>query len=243
MATQSWRSTAWRVTLLAALVLAIVIILLRGAMSGNDSTARASVIDLDYPYLTTNRDHLGICVQTTSTASLTADDARSRVSEALELVQQEEYWPDAFATGRVAVDAGCPTIGSLLSPDNPVKPSGKGFQGGEARVNLIVDSASPYLLYVFVLSDAELQALFGSVSNRAQAQEMLCDENRQCAQVTTGVYISDRELDDAAFLADWLSKGIGLVPAVAPANADPDAERTKLTPVVPGDIKPTEKAP
>lgn len=249
MAPPRQRRTGSRIALIAALVALIAAVLVGAALSGNDAPAQATsstpastapptpTIPPATPHVTVaatsermllpgNREILGICVQATASASLTEDAAREHVATAFELVKQADYWPDALDRERTTVDAGCPTVAALLHPEHPTQPTSK---GGNPDVEHRVERPSPYLVHVIVLSDDELRSVFGSIAMRVQVQEMQCTEHRQCWQVTTGLYLTDRELADTAFVTDWLSKSIGFVPPVPPSPSDPDAVHAKET--------------
>ncbi len=80
-----------------------------------------------------------------------------------------------------------------------------------------VARASRFRVFVFVVPEGQTAALFSGAARRTGAQELLCDdEGHACVAVTTGLYLSPRELRDAPFLQDALARAIGLEPPVPP---------------------------
>lgn len=65
---------------------------------------------------------------------------------------------------------------------------------------------------------------------RRVPQEMVC-RGHQCGEVTTGLYLTPEEVQNTAFLVDWLTKAMGLESPV-PILPDPRTpeERQRLFP-------------
>ena len=68
---------------------------------------------------------------------------------------------------------------------------------------------STYRLMVFVLPEAETERLFGKSQFRWFAQEMTCGGDT-CAEVTTGLYVSEREIQNPAAIVAMLAPALGL---------------------------------
>jgi len=128
-------------------------------------------------------------------------DAQSRVSEALESAGAPKSPP--FVPMSPA--AGCPhgtpvleapTDGSLLR-DHPIRPP--------------VQTASPYTLKLFVLSDAEAQALFPGKQYLRMPYERICNERGgSCQTVSIALLIGDADATNEAVILEAIVDGLGM---------------------------------
>lgn len=159
--------------------------------------------------LSRTRDRLALCTQPVSGARATAAQARTAVAGALATTPEVAR----LAPGAV-VEAGCPTTPYLLRPGAraPV-----GRPSGDPTMTR-VDQPSKYRVFVFVLPQPEIDRLFGRTSLRRVAEEYLC-EGDSCAEVTTGVYLSDAELQNGQLIRTRLEEALGPRPIGPPKGA------------------------
>uniref|UniRef100_A0A831X2F6 Uncharacterized protein n=1 Tax=Thermorudis peleae TaxID=1382356 RepID=A0A831X2F6_9BACT len=170
--------------------------------------------------LTTNRDRLALCVEPVAAPTVDLEVARQRMDAALATLTQHPHWrPAGLAQNAPVVEIGCPGKPYLLEPGVSVK-------GGKPTGDPVaqrVDVPSRFRVFVYILPEPELARIFGDTSIRRAPQEMFC-EGDSCAEVTTGLYLSPREVHDAPFLSDQLAKVIGLELAkpLDPGSPRPD---------------------
>lgn len=128
-------------------------------------------------------------------------DAQSRVSEALEAAGA----PKSPAFVPMSPEIGCPhgtpalatpADGSLLR-DHPVRPP--------------VQTASPYTLKLFVLPDAEAQALFPGKQYLRLPYERICNERGgSCQTVSIALLIADADTTNEAAILEAIIDGLGM---------------------------------
>lgn len=172
--------------------------------------------------LAPNRAALAACVAGVGPAAVAVPTARQRIEQALTGLSQQPVWGKAgLAVVPRVVDIGCPSEPYLLQPGVTWE-DGVPITGAGPRV----ETASSYRLFVFVLPPDELSHVIrGRHDIRTAAQELLC-RGHQCAEVSTGLYLTPDEVSNNAFLQEWLAKGLGLEPPVAlPPNAPVPVQR------------------
>jgi hypothetical protein len=165
-----------------------------------------------------NRDRLRICVQVVRVA---VDQGRAR--EAVEAALRETAKHPSWRSGGLdvappVVDSGCPQEPVVLKP-GVVFQGPKSLEGFDiAYWGSVVEEPSPYRLFVFIVPREELAAhVIGWEDFRTFIQEGLCETTpyeKNCAQVTTGLYLLPEEVGNAAFVRAWLEKALGLEPLV-----------------------------
>ncbi|HSH80694.1 MAG TPA: hypothetical protein VLA19_19375 [Herpetosiphonaceae bacterium] len=170
--------------------------------------------------LTAGRDRLAVCVQPLSGA-ISPDEARAPVEAVLPAALQHPWWvADGLAAPVVETNCAPTATPFLLQPGATSilgKPSGN-FN------SLDVTQPARFRLFVFVLPQTQIRAIFGDSPYRVAPQEFLCREH-QCSEVTTGIYVSPEELRDAAFLKLALQRGLGLERPVPEGRVDPSLPR------------------
>jgi hypothetical protein len=155
--------------------------------------------------VTANRERLAICVQAVGTDAGAEMDVKRRIEALLPQLMEHPRWrPAGLGAAPPVVDIGCPSDPALLRP-------GAHPKGGDPSSSSLVLEASPYLVFVFILPQAEIDRLFSNWPYRKVPQENLC-EGHVCFEVTTGLYLSPGEAQQAPFLLESLLKAIGLEP-------------------------------
>lgn len=214
-----------RFAILVCLIIAIAASILIGPAVLVSQPAAASVIDVSHPFLVPSRDHVAICVETVDGSQPGGDTERVRaqVRNALSIIASTPEWEAAgFASAEPTVASGCPQQGYALRSEVSMQGPRERFAGNPSLLR--VEQASPFFLFVFVLPDDQISSLFEDWSIRVTSEEMLCNEGT-CATATTGVYVSQTELEDQAFMSEWLMKGLGLTSLVPAENVVPDSEK------------------
>lgn len=177
---------------------------------------RFKVSDDDFSHnglLAASRERLAVCVQVLDDAGIDEPAAVARVDAALRDLAAQPAWSyqghpvvtAGFGFGPATVDAGCPSQPAVLQPGVRLD---RGMLS-DGRAGLIVQRASPYRVFVFVLPEPEIAAAFAGSARRTVPQEFLC-KGHTCAEVTTGVYLTANEIDDHAQLAEWLHQALGM---------------------------------
>lgn len=201
-----------KVLLLTSLLSATIILAVRPAPS--------QAVDNPYGHLlTANRDRLAVCVQALSGAALPGE-AQAAIQGVVPAALRHPWWDSRLPAPTVETDCAPAATPFLLQPGAA---SIKGKPAGDFR-SLYVARPSRFRLFVFVLPQAQITALFGDSPYRTAPQEFLCREHT-CDEVTTGIYVSPWELRDAAFLKLALQRGIGLENPVPAERVDPSAPR------------------
>ena len=141
------------------------------------------------------RDRFRACVEVLD-ESVTAEDARTAVEEALLIATENTRWHIRFQTP--SVDIGCPLPPAALA-SNPEP---------ECR-----SEVSPYLAYVFVgdtalfeesFPEERLAQSFPVPGIRRYKQEYLSIDARSCTQVAEGWYLTPDDLRDGALLQQYI---------------------------------------
>jgi len=156
-------------------------------------------ISVDNALHTANRDRLAICVSGMGGAKDAEAEAKA-LDNALVEVAKRPVW-DLTGIPREPsplVEAGC-----------PFPPAHYGKHIDQFESGRWVDAASYYRLFVYVLPQDEVDNLDGFVIGREGAEEILRMSMDSGAEVTTGLYLGDEELDDNAFLVTQLAMSLG----------------------------------
>lgn len=200
-----------KVLLLLGLVVATVVLFLAPALGGEPQHAHAAgPYNIRSLLLTPNRDRLALCIQPVAGSGLAADEVRALVQTTLPRVATHQYWAVAgLAVAPPVVEVGCPSEPYLLRPGAAMAGA---KEVGTADLPRVAN-ASPYRVFVFILPEAQINAIFGVTASRAAVQELVRDGG-QCGEVSTGLYLSPQELRDPQVLTGLLERAIGLEPRV-----------------------------
>lgn len=164
------------------------------------------------------RDRLEICVDysqgTAAVLSTPASNelAKSRVESALADVQSHPFWGPSGLGDDPLVVVGCPAPAVALLPDaHLIAQGGKGYFSGAVPV---VDQPSLFREFIFVLDDATYIQLF-THEPPIMEQEFIT-QGDQGIPVTYALYLSTSQLEDHAYLVEWLKKALGLEHILSP---------------------------
>jgi len=160
-------------------------------------------------FLTTNRDHLAICVDST-VADVGNEELREAVFAALERVKEHpSFIPAGLSQGTSEVTIGCPGPARATQPDFNWELGGN----GETQVPW-VEVPSEYRTFVYVVSEEHLwDESSGRVAHRAP-QEYYYD-GQVGAEVTSAVYLSSGDVQDSEAIVRYLTRGFGLTSSEA----------------------------
>ena len=171
-----------------------------------------------------SRDRLALCVQGIDGATVDGETAIASVRTALQRAQRQPAWSILkISDGPAVVAYGCP-LPPVLEPSGPVV----SFMVHDLTSRR-VDVASAYRVFLFVMREADVQRAFGTdtLYSRAANEEMLCAPaqtvtGERCQSVTTGVYLTQGELNDPAALEYAILRGLELtsIPTNLPHNPD-----------------------
>ena len=172
-----------------------------------------------------SRDHVAICVEVASEATTPHDQAVVEVRSVLPNLRASTRWEEIGLGSKPAeVDAGCPSEPYLLRPGVDGTQMFREIDAPRAR-----ERPSKYLVHLMVLSDAQVERLFGAVrypAMRLETHEYFCpDRGHTCVGVSSGMYLSDSELTDDRYLPIILTAGLGLgdeMPMPAPEGESRD---------------------
>ncbi len=161
--------------------------------------------------LWSTREKLAICIDVGGEASLRADASELRVlsTEAVtdamaDVVEHPVYQGSASVSGvEVIVDPDCPGQAKMQCPEDPERPA-------IGCVSSLVTEPSPYRLFVFVVSEADLQRVTGGLTERLAAIEHVCTGDF-CDVVTSVTWVSEKEAADRGALYELLAEGLGLI--------------------------------
>jgi hypothetical protein len=168
---------------------------------------------------TANRDRLAVCVQSLSGAALPGQ-AQAAIQGVLPAALRHPWWDARLPVSVVETDCAPAVTPFLLQPGAA---SIMGKPTGDFGP-LSVSTASRFRIFVCVLPQAQITALFGDSPYRTAPQEFLCQEHT-CDEVTTGICVSPQEQGNIAFLKLTLQRGIGLEKPTPPERVDPSAPR------------------
>ncbi|MBD3917613.1 hypothetical protein H8B09_02525 [Paenibacillus sp. PR3] len=145
--------------------------------------------------LTSNRDKISICIgdytQTSSSKSLSEKVINSTNSILEGQLKKHAKWKDSgYSKEQFEVVKGCSFTPFLLDDGNahPVY-SGK----MNKKLDRIIDTPSKEQLGIFIVDPTVIEKHFKDAPDRWSPEEMLC-ENNECAEVTSGIYLTADEL-------------------------------------------------
>lgn len=151
--------------------------------------------------LTANRDRYAICVDVVDVPASLREAAKDELERAFSEAQEDVAWAEAgLDENSPTVDVGCPRGPAALEPGAQIRSDKYGLA---VHGNTTVEEASLYRVFVFVLSEDQLNATFGDALPVA-TQEFLRISIDQFMPVTMGLYVTLSHLDDHEYLARWL---------------------------------------
>lgn len=156
--------------------------------------------------LTANRDRLAICVGAVNVGSAVEVEAESKVEAALVDVAKHPHWnASGLGVASPRVDAGCPAPPLATRPDVKIT-----RWGGSVLVEPvpIVDEASYYRLFVFILPASELDRIFQGALPLVDEQAYKSGD--QIIGVTAGLYLTPEQLRDPTSLTEAIQRAVGL---------------------------------
>ena len=163
--------------------------------------------------LVEGRDRVALCVDRAGGADIDLADASANVRAAVESATRNPNsrligYPEAAPI----VDRGCPSMPYLLRP---------GVQHTDGFIwgfppGLDVDSASAYLVFVFVLPESLVYELFRGNETvwggRILYQEAFIVGDSRRVPASYGLYLSERELHDESILGRWIDRVLSVSP-------------------------------
>ncbi len=182
---------------------------LLGVTFQGSGEAQQEVRRVESLLLTSNRDRLAICVQGVGADSTLEATAKSSIETALIEVAKHPRW-EASGLGAASplVDIGCPAPPAALQPG--VKIYQLGDKGVHVEPTPIVEEASYYRLFVFILSPGELERIFGPAPSLTLVAEEAFRSGDEIIGVTVGLYLSADQLGDPQSLSEKLKRAVGL---------------------------------
>lgn len=161
--------------------------------------------------ITDNRDELSICVNAVGLSDKAGVEASvvASVDAALTEMKKSPRWESEIEKTPVAANtkvvAGCPE-GTLISAPTP-------GEWGERVANYtgrVVNHASPHVLYVHVLPEAEILRIVGPHGNHHVAIEELLCSGDQCLVATQALYYSPSDLADVELVTREMEFALSL---------------------------------
>ena len=161
--------------------------------------------------ITANRDRLAICVQAVGVDASLEATAKSAIETALVEVAKHPSWEaSGLGVASPVVDIGCPSPPAVLRPGVEIERLGKGL-GVLTSPYPCVEEASYYKEFVFIVSPAELERIFGKDPELTLSQqEVFCGGASGNTGVTGGMYLTPADLDDLNLLTEKLKRTVGL---------------------------------
>lgn len=203
-----------RARVLIATLLIVLSLAATAALLGLQSTVAADRPQFDNTrgVLLSSRENLRVCVE--PEPSDARGDAAANVRAALARLNGDERFRAAgYDKPPWQAAADCPAPGGLLaSGQRHVK------AGGTYATGPVVSHPSPFRLFVYVVPTSEIERMFGSLPFHFAGQEVFCQE-RQCATVTTALYVDADAIRNEDRLVTEIEQALGLRP-VFPANPD-----------------------
>jgi hypothetical protein len=208
-----WRSVGVSLAVVAAAGITLGVTTLLGVTFQGTGEAQ----DRDASHLkrgllgTANRDRLAICVQAVGVDPSLEKKAKSSIEEALTEVVKYPRWEAAgLGAASPVVDSGCPSPPAVLRSDLKIDRLGRGLPVSTLPFPC-VEEASYYAHFVFILSPAELERIFGEDPELTLAdQETFCGGRSGNTGVTGGLYLTAADLDETELLTAKLKRAIGV---------------------------------
>ena len=163
------------------------------------------VITTESALLTSNRDHLAICVES-KVPEVTNEVLKTAIVAALVKVMIHPDFVDAgLASGTAQVDIGCPSPARATQPGFDWETGGSDEQGAP-----FVDTPSQYRTFAFVVSPSQITGPSGQILH-GTAQELYISGGVG-AEVTSAVYLTADDVPNIEAVGKYLEAGVGLVP-------------------------------
>jgi len=157
------------------------------------------------PLLVSDRDGLYVCVdEATPQAGEAVSAAKERLQDWFgnEISAHPGYDGLGYGDLRVRIDEGCP-FEPYLVREGAEHPALGGVGGMADRFG---QRPGRYRFAVFVADESLIREKFAGLDSRRTPEEFLC-ENHECNEVTTSIYVSEREInggDGRFFLREFL---------------------------------------
>jgi hypothetical protein len=143
-----------------------------------------------------NRSDLAICVQVAAEANVDPAVVQTAAKAALTALAARDTWTKrGYDLLQNRVEVGCPAAPHLLEPGVKRIPAGLASDPIP-----YVAHASPYMIFLFVLPDADINRVFGDTFQRTSAQEYL-RQGDSAIPVTIGLYLAPSEIQPDRL--DW----------------------------------------
>lgn len=195
-------------SILLVVVVAVATLFVLDVVGGSAQQSPKDALRGDSVLLVADRSTLAICVEPVQVEAKFADEAKARIEELMPSIEKHQFWDLAGLEGLTpVVDIGCPGPPQLLQPT----PASL----GEVRDPFVntrrVNNASPYKIHVYIVPETVLDAIPGIHLQRRAVEESICFRgNNECVEVTTGLYLTAKDLGDSAFMYAQLVRVIGL---------------------------------
>jgi hypothetical protein len=173
------------------------------------------------PFLVASRTQLGICVRD-MTGSVSDDELQRHVVASIVMLSDAyPLWTSyRFTPATLLLGLGCPGESPLLLP---------GVERSDVAMEQAVvprrDLASPFSVFIYVVSPGEVRHLFadGDITSRTYRQEVLRDspDSHVAFVVSRGLYVTMDEFRDKAILSTGLAKAMGFRSYSTPADPAP----------------------
>ncbi len=215
-----------------------VVTLLSDSPPSTPEIGEAQVGSVDFiggGLLTSNRDHLSVCVQQVEYAAAmqvpgasTSDSASpspvtptpagtttaaeqlaaNAVSALIPTLEKQWAWDSLFGdlpAPQVVIGCGAPPQAFAALELGLMADPPSLFDS----IGRAVSVPSSHRLHVYIITPAELERFGGRDSFRLASEEALCSYD-ECTGVTYGLYVTTDNLEDQNFMKRWLSIGLGL---------------------------------
>jgi hypothetical protein len=203
------RASAVGAAIVAAAGIAVFLVLTfwdPGFLKSSTSAERTEVSLVSNLLRTDNRAGLEACIDF-GESGLSPEqriNALQNIENALDAAAGDSSWAAqdvADLTPRTKVEIGCPSARAPVDPDSD----------GTIRwvAGYVVEVPSSYLVFYFVLPDADAQTFWGEWDTMRAPQEMLCSGD-SCVEVTVGLYMAESDVLDPVAVQDATRDAVGL---------------------------------
>jgi len=190
---------------------ALLALSLAGAVPGLQSDEKGGGTYDGSRFLTSARDRLSICVDSSRLSADAAEVAQSQGELAIEaaiaeLAATHPGWAkEDFSNPAPVVDTGCPVEPALYDPE-------RGPERGDLYtvIGRTVSEASRYRVHVYILPEDEITRYVGQSGYRVTTEELMWIDVDVLFPVTSGVYLSPSDLRDTTLVRESLDDAIGL---------------------------------
>lgn len=133
--------------------------------------------------------------------------ATAAVADAVAELSTHRYWsltPDlSLSAARAAIDPDCPGEPKMECPEDPLMPP-------IGCVGYRVSEPSEYSLFVFIVSEADIEVVTLGLPERRSTLEVMCGGDL-CTEVTGATWVSEAELSDPEEMYALIAEGLGLI--------------------------------